>query len=329
MISLLPPSEPPLILIVDDQQTMRDELRRGLEQAGYQVEEATNGEQGLDAYHRLHPDIVLLDALMPVMDGFTCCAQLQALPNSHRAPILMITGLENRASVDRAFEAGATDLIIKPIHWAILLHQVRRLLQQMQLYRQLEATNQALERTNQELATANAALAQLVSLDSLTCLANRRCFDERLEWEWKRLTREQVPLSLILCDIDFFKGYNDTYGHQAGDVCLQRVAEALCSAVKRPADLVARYGGEEFVLVLPHTGSAGAMQIAREIQTRLKDLQLTHATSSVSPYVTLSMGVSSTIPQVDVLAVMLLEKADQALYQAKIEGRDRAILISL
>jgi diguanylate cyclase (GGDEF)-like protein len=280
-----------------------------MEQEGYEVVEATNGEQGLEDYNRLHPDIVLLDAVMPVMDGFTFCTHLQSLPSGDRTPILMITGLEDEASVAQAFAVGATDFVTKPIHWAVLRQRVKRLIQQSQLYRQLESANQTLQR--------------LASIDGLTQIANRRCFDEYLYQEWQRLTREQAPLSLILGDIDYFKLYNDTYGHQTGDNCLYQVAKTISSCAKRPADLVARYGGEEFALVLPNTKSLGAIKVAQDIQSKVKALHLPHSSSSASGDVTLSLGIAAMIPQPDAHASALVAAADKALYQAKAAGRNQ------
>ncbi|MBW4490283.1 MAG: PleD family two-component system response regulator [Trichocoleus desertorum ATA4-8-CV12] len=299
----------PLVLVVDDDVFMRLQLRRAMEQEGYQVVEATNGEQGLEDYKRLQPDIVLLDAVMPVMDGFTFCANLQSLSSGDRTPVLMITGLEDEESVAQAFAAGATDYVTKPIHWAVLRQRVKRLIQQSQLYRQLESANQVLQR--------------LASVDGLTQLANRRCFDEHLYQEWQRLTREQAPLSLILGDIDCFKHYNDTYGHQVGDDCLHQVAKTISSCAKRPADLAARYGGEEFALVLPNTESRGGVRVAQNIQFKVKALQLPHKSSQVSDCVTLSLGIATMIPQVDANPSALVTAADKALYQAKAVGRNQ------
>ncbi|MBD1923790.1 diguanylate cyclase [Microcoleus sp. FACHB-831] len=189
-----------------------------------------------------------------------------------------------------------------------LATQVGIALQQAQLYQQLEAANQQLQR--------------LATLDGLTSLANRRKFDEYLDAEWRRMAREKTPLSLILCDIDFFKRYNDNYGHPAGDECLQKVACAIRSAVKRPADLVARYGGEEFAAILPNTDLAGALKVAEEIRSRVGGLEIVHAFSSVKQHVTISLGVASIIPGHDTSVKMLIALADKALYQAKAEGRD-------
>jgi diguanylate cyclase (GGDEF)-like protein len=333
--------ETPLILIVDDDRYMRTQLRQKLEGEGYQVEEAEDGKQALEVYARLRPDLVLLDVIMPVMDGFTCCAQLHKLQldsvsnntitnglgqerQNHSpmlTPILMVTGLEDQQSVDQAFEVGATDYITKPIHWALLRRRVRRLIQQSQLYRQLENTNQKLEEVNQ-------MLQRLALVDGLTQVANRRCFDETLIHEWQRISRESGLLSLIFVDIDYFKRYNDTYGHLAGDACLKQVAQAISKAVHRPADLVARYGGEEFVVLLPGTTLAGANQVAETIKAAMKKLDLTHSSSPLGEKMTLSLGISCLNPNQHNSPITLIKLADKALYLAKESGRDRICLLT-
>lgn len=313
---------PALILIIDDDEFMRFQLSKIMQQEGYQVIEAKNGAEGLAAYRQRQPDMVLLDALMPIMDGFTYCRQLRAIPGSDRTPVLIITGLEDPDSVALAFEAGATDFVTKPIHWPVLRQRVRRLLNQSQLYRKLEETNQKLEEANQ-------ALQRLVAIDGLTQVSNRRRFDEYLEQEWQRMLREQNYLSLILCDIDFFKLYNDTYGHQAGDECLKLVVKAMSQAVKRAVDVVARYGGEEFGVILPNTNLQGAVFVAENIRAEVKALKMPHRRSTVEPYVTLSAGVAAVIPTQESSPAMLIAATDQALYQAKAEGRDRVIASSL
>lgn len=315
----------PLILIVDDEKTLRLVLRHAMEQEGYQVLEVTDGEQCLAVCQQQLPDIILLDAIMPVVDGFTCCAQLQQTFGEQCPPILMITGLNNQESVDRAFEAGATDYITKPIHWAVLRQRVRRLLQTHWAMAQLRGKIEHERLLMAQLEAANRELKRLAALDGLTQIANRRAFDECLQQEWKRLAREQNPLSLILCDIDFFKAYNDTYGHQAGDKCLKEVAQILDQAVRRPADLVARYGGEEFVVILPNTEVKGAVLVAEAMRTKLQVQAIPHAGSLVSECVTLSFGVAGVIPCPGISANVLITMADQALYQAKLTGRDRVV----
>ncbi|MBE9126734.1 MULTISPECIES: response regulator [unclassified Coleofasciculus] len=318
-------NETPIILVVDDDQFIRELLRRVMEKEGYQVVEASNGEQGLEAYKRLKPHLVMLDALMPVMDGFTCCNQLQQLAEENsteselldgevlhgasQTPVLMITGLDDPESVDRAFSVGATDYITKPIHLAVLRQRVRRLIQQFQLYKQLEQANRELQR--------------LATLDGLTGVANRRRFDQYIEDEWWRMMREESPLSLILCDIDFFKKYNDTYGHQAGDACLRRVADALRFCAKRSVDLVARYGGEEFAVILPSTTAIGASQIGEEIRSVINSLKIAHGASPVSDYVSVSLGVAHLQPSVNTSPTLLIAEADKALYKAKALGRNQ------
>ena len=324
----------PLILVVDDDRLIRRLIRQAMVREGYEVIEAANGKEALNLYLSESPNIILLDAQMPVMDGFTCCHNLQRISQDSlevnieenedldyisqtdkilayidRTPVLMITALDDTDSVDKAFAVGATDYITKPINWAVLRQRVRHLLVQAQLYRQLELANNELKR--------------LATLDGLTQLANRRRFDQYLHQQWRVMLRKQLPISLILCDVDFFKRYNDAYGHQAGDACLQKIAAAVSTQAKRPQDLVARYGGEELAVILPDSELEGVLVVAHRIREAVKNLKLEHRASEISDYVTLSIGVASLIPEDDSQAKQLIELADRALYQAKNSGRDR------
>ena len=311
-------SETTLILIVDDDRMMRMQVRLAMQKAGYKVIEAGDGEQGLIAYTEQNPDLVLLDAMMPVMDGFTCCNKLHELGEPHPAPVLMITGLEDKDSVDRAFEVGATDYVTKPIHWPVLQQRVKRSIQSRKAV-------MAMQELTKKLEAANEQLQQLASFDGLTEVANRRRFNEYLNLEWKRLAEERLPLSLILCDIDCFKLYNDANGHQKGDECLKQVAHIIQQTITLPGALVARYGGEEFAIILPNTELTGAVKIAEIMNAEVKAEEIQHPASHVNQYVTLSLGVASVIPNVDREAEMLIGWADKALYRAKSEGRDRVI----
>jgi len=188
-------------------------------------------------------------------------------------------------------------------------------------------------RAERALREANKALQRLSDIDALTQVANRRRFDEVLKSEWKRTNRSLSPLSLIFCDIDYFKLYNDTYGHQAGDECLKRVARTINSYLNRPEDFLARYGGEEFLLVLPNTEGRGAFHLAETIRKGLEGEKIPHKKSLISPYVTLSLGVAAIIPhespQTDLWGSMpaaLIEIADQALYEGKRNGRNQTVL---
>ncbi|NEP18399.1 MAG: diguanylate cyclase [Leptolyngbya sp. SIO4C1] len=167
------------------------------------------------------------------------------------------------------------------------------------------------------------ALSQEAFLDGLTQIANRRGFDQYLIQEWQRSFQAQLPLSLILCDVDFFKRYNDTYGHAAGDICLKQVAHTLRKTVKRPADLVARYGGEEFAVILPSTDAYGAHTVGKAVNAAIAALALEHAQSEVCNYVTLSVGTATLTPSIQNTPKDLINTADQALYQAKHAGRNQ------
>ncbi len=190
-------------------------------------------------------------------------------------------------------------------------------IQQSELYQQLQLANQQLE--------------NMAMVDQLTQIANRRSLpvDSKLDCLWRYLLREQSCVSLLLCDIDYFKQYNDTYGHAVGDDCLRLVAQTFKQTVKRSTDLAARYGGEEFAVILPNTNSDGAFQVAQEIHQALVQLNIPHAASAVKQHITLSIGIATVIPTPDMVPLDLIEAADQALYQAKTQGRDRSCISRL
>ncbi|MGB3692968.1 MAG: PleD family two-component system response regulator [Spirulinaceae cyanobacterium] len=319
----------PLILIVDDEKTVRMVLRRAMAKEGYKVIDACDGEECLEICLKQQPDLVLLDAMMPGIDGFTCCAQLHKLLGKNCPPVLMITALEDQTSVDLAFDVGATDYITKPIHWAVLRQRVRRLIQTWWLVQELKLQIEREKMLSEELEITNQKLHRLASVDGLTQIANRRCFDQTFLYEWKRMTRQKQSFSLILCDVDFFKAYNDTYGHLAGDKCLLKVAQIIGANTKRPGDLAARYGGEEFAIILPNTGGEGAVKVAENIKQHLHSLAIPHVGSLISNYITLSFGIASTIPDPACSPESLINQADNALYEAKRKGRNRVCFQTL
>lgn len=305
----MPEVQQSLILVIDDDLIIHKQVKHYLEKQGYQVYAAKNGCEGLIAYRHYQPNLVLLDAVMPEMDGFECCSQILQEPNAEYVPILMITGLEEDKFVEMAFAAGATDYINKPIHWAVLRNRVKRLIEQHTL--------------RKELIAANRLLAQLATIDKLTELSNRRHFDEYLARSWLNALTNSHKLALILADVDFFKSYNDNYGHLRGDECLFAVAQALKSELADSDYFVARYGGEEFAAILRCTDLATANEIAEVMRQAVKNLCIPHKYSLVTDHVTISLGVSSLVPQSHITPEMLIEQADIALYRAKKRGRDQ------
>ncbi|NET27675.1 diguanylate cyclase domain-containing protein [Okeania sp. SIO1I7] len=206
----------------------------------------------------------------------------------------------------RQWRISDTDLLRR------LATQIAIAIQQAQLYHRLEKLNQELK--------------EIAYIDGLTGICNRRHFEEKLDQEWKRSTRENTSMSIIMVDIDYFKPYNDTYGHQQGDKCLQQVAQTISAAVKRPGDFVARYGGEEFVVVLPNTSIEGALKVAENIRTQIEALRIPHTASAVSKFVTSSLGVANSYCSTDSNPKILLEAADIALYNAKNAGRNQVYI---
>ncbi|MFE4107599.1 diguanylate cyclase domain-containing protein [Almyronema epifaneia] len=313
------------VLVVDDDSVIRFLLKRTLQQEDFEVLEAANGSDCLTICNSFPVDLVLLDALLPEMNGFDCCARLQQDLAEACPPILMITGLSDRDSVDRAFDVGATDYVTKPIHIAVLRRRVKHILQERWMVTELRHQLAESQLLRHQLETVNHQLMRLANLDSLTQLANRRYFDQTLQQEWRRLTREQKPLGLLLCDVDCFKAYNDAYGHLAGDACLAKIAQVLGENIRRAADLAARYGGEEFVILLPNTDLAGGLVVAENIRQQVEQQHIPHCGSPVQPVVTLSIGVACLMPSHDTEPENLIGRADQALYLAKFRGRNRVI----
>jgi diguanylate cyclase (GGDEF)-like protein len=296
-----------LILVVDDDRSVRAQLRLWLENDGYRVVEAKDCATCLAAYREYHPDLVLLDIVLPDQDGLQCCEKLHDLSGGEYTPILMISGLTDDQTIERAFELGVQDYIIKPLRWSLLRHQLSHLLEQSERTRQLESENQQLTR--------------LATLDSLTRIPNRRRFDEHLDSMWRQMIREDDWLALILGDVDFFKAYNDVYGHLAGDHCLQSIASVLSQCCGRPLDLVTRYGGEEFGIILPKTDLEGALKIATAMEQTVRSLNLPHQSSEIANQVTMSFGVAAMFPSANSIPDSLLEATDRSLYAAKRQGR--------
>lgn len=290
----------PKVLVVDDQ-VMNIHLVREVLKEECDIFMATNGQQALEQCLLVMPDLVLLDLVMPGMNGHEVCRQLKASSLTQAIPVIFISAQRDEEDEALGFELGAADYILKPFNRTILHARVRLHLAMKQQTDMLKA---------------------MVHVDGLTGLANRRKLDEDIQLGWKQCCREQHPYSLILLDVDFFKRYNDRYGHLMGDECLRQVAQALKQGLRRPTDLLARYGGEEFCALLPSTGGSGAQHIADKLLTLVRDAGIAHADSPVDAVVTISLGVVTVEePTLAVDPLQLLSVADQQLYQAKHGGR--------
>ena len=304
---------PPRVLTITSDPELGDRISTLMSDQGYVVTQADGATKGLSRAEETEPDIILLEGSLADGDSLTCCQQLQSLWYAQREPetvgIFMIHSLEDYDWVNQAFNLGIVDIISKPIHGTLLVQRVKRWWEQTQKFQQLTDANQQLQR--------------LAGIDRLTQLANRHYFDEVLEREVRQMKRALTPLSLILADVDYFKFYNDRYGHLQGDRCLQEIAQGIQRAVRRPQDLVARYGGEEFAVILPQTDAAGAIAVARNIRIQIQQLNIPHDQSAVSDHITLSLGIACAFPEDKCSATQLIQAADRGLYRAKEQGRDR------
>lgn len=289
------------ILIVDDE-ISNIEIMNAVLEDDYEVCFATSGQQALDTARETLPDLVLLDVLMPGIDGFEVCRRLKSDPLLADIPIIFTTGLGDTEDEMRGLSLGAIDYVTKPIQPAILRARVGN---------------------HVELKRLRDQLAALAVTDALTGLSNRRHLERALTTEAARLCRTGEWLSVIMLDIDFFKQFNDTYGHPAGDRCIMMVAAALTRAVKRASDLPARYGGEEFACILPGADPHGAELVAQEIRLQIQSLNIPHERSKVSPFITVSIGVASARCIPSIATDRWIEEADRQLYISKQEGRDR------
>ena len=321
------------ILVVDDSSDNLELLSYILTFKGYEVITSDRGQTALEIARVNHPDVILLDIGMPEMDGYEICQRLRSGWETKDIPIIFVSAWNQGDNKIQAFKYGGNDYITKPYQMEEVIARVENQLQIQHLKAELEHKNQRLSQElykqknqEQQLLKINQKLGQLVNIDSLTQLANRHRFDEFLTREWFRRRRDNSPLSLILCDIDYFKLYNDRFGHIAGDECLKQVAEVISQGVKRPADLAARYGGEEFAIILPQTPAQNALKVAERIRLEVKKLQIPHPSSLVSDCVSLSLGISCISPGSHSSEEQLLFSTDRALYEAKKQGRDRSIL---
>lgn len=322
LISLPPFAVPtvmpkPHVMIVDDDPVAVRVITKVLgDEATVCV--ATNGLEAVELARTANPDLVLLDAELPGLGGFDVCRRIKAMLELAHVPVMIVTSHRDEAFELEGFDAGASDFVTKPVNHQLLRVRIRSHLRVKWMADELVSSART---------------------DQLTTIANRRRFDEVLVSEWSRAHRSSEALSIILLDVDYFKRFNDSYGHVAGDECLRRVATTLRDACLRPGDLVARYGGEEFGVILPETPVAGAVCVAKRMLEAVTLLALPHSASMAAPFVTMSAGIASYSPQqeyppsrrvtsgeVNVSQVgQLVADADAALYAAKAAGRARYV----
>ncbi len=291
----------PKLLVVDDQ-PINIQVMHQIFGGDYQVFMATSGAQALSICQSNPPDLVLLDIVMPDMDGFEVCSQLKAIDTTCNIPVIFVTSHTDAVQETHGLSLGAVDFIAKPVNPAVVRARVK---------------------THLTLKFQSDLLRKLVFLDGLSGVFNRRYFDQQLGVEWARSTRSSFPLSAIMIDVDHFKLFNDHYGHQAGDDCLRQIAVTLKTCLKRPGDLVARYGGEEFACILPDTSFSDAMSLANELERKVRALSIPHTQSSVTGVITVSVGVATRTVDSTQDAAALIGLADAQLYDAKQSGRGR------
>jgi diguanylate cyclase (GGDEF)-like protein len=309
------------ILIADDSRTSRAALGDQLRAMGHTVIEAHEGAQAIELFRADEPDLVVLDVDMPVMNGYETAQRLRALGGDHGwIPIIFLSSNVQDNDIATGIEAGGDDYLAKPVGPVVLRAKINAM-------QRITDMRQRLVDLTQELEGKNASLKQESSQDALTGIPNRRSFDAAFDQEWNHALRTGKPVALLLADVDYFKRYNDTYGHQRGDECLKAVANAMRSAARRKVDLVARYGGEEFALLLPETPPVSALLVAGRVLEALRAMRIPHE-ASPSGHVTMSIGVCATVPQGGQDPAELVKTADRALYDAKSKGRNQAVLLA-
>jgi len=313
------------VLLIDDQPIIAESIRRALmSEDDIDFHYCQDPTKAIQMALEVKPTVILQDLVMPEIDGLMMVRFFRVKPETGQIPIIVLSTKEEPAIKSQAFSLGANDYLVKLPDKIELIARIRH---HSKVYiSQLDRDEAflALKESERKLAEANKILQKLASLDGLTGIPNRRSFDEVLIKEWNRAKRHGNPLGLIMLDIDFFKLYNDHYGHQGGDDCLKKVAIALKDSLNRETDMMARYGGEEFSAVLPDTTLEGAIKIAEAMRLSVESKKIPHAKSKVSDQVSVSIGAASFTPTHDNTPPdILIAAADQALYKAKEAGRNR------
>ena len=317
------------VLLVDDQAIVAEGIRRMLEaEKDIKLHYCADPSKAIDSAIDNNATIILQDLVMPDVDGMTLLRFYKANHATKDIPIIVLSSKEDPTIKRDAFGYGASDYLVKLPDQIELIARIRAHAKNYIMQTERDAAFFALREMKKQLEASNLKLQKLSMLDGLTGIANRRHFDDTIDNELASTLKKESPLGLILIDIDYFKRYNDSYGHQRGDDCLIRVAKSLSSECKNAEDLAARYGGEEFVILLPDTNEEQAYAVAERIRKAVEALDIEHKASDVTQHVTLSLGVSATQPGVKMKAAALIELADKALYKAKESGRNQSVKAS-
>ena len=313
-----------MVLLVDDQAMVGEAVRRALAaHADIDFHFCADPTKVIELAEQIRPTVILQDLLMPGIDGLELLTQMRKTQSLGDVPIIMLSTRDDPVVKSAAFAAGANDYLVKLPDVVELVARIRYHSRSYLALLQRDEAYRALRESQQKLLEANLTLQHLMNSDGLTGLSNRRHFDEYLDMEWRRGTRESSSLAVLMIDVDHFKAYNDHLGHLAGDDALRQVATCIKSNCSRATDMAARFGGEEFVMVLPHTDRAGAMAVAQKLRADVENLTIAHSALGEERVLTVSVGVSSAVPSSTSKALELIKNADRALYQAKANGRNR------
>ncbi|MGI4837585.1 MAG: diguanylate cyclase [Janthinobacterium lividum] len=313
-----------MVLLVDDQAMIGEAIRRSLaNEANIDFHFCADPREAIAQAVRIKPTVILQDLIMPGLDGLTLVRDYRNHPSTQDIPIIVLSTKEDALIKSAAFAAGANDYLVKLPDTIELVARIRYHSRSYLTLLQRDEAYRALRVSQQQLLDTNLVLQRLMNSDGLTGLSNRRHFDEYLELEWRRAMRDQTQLSLLMIDVDFFKSYNDNFGHLEGDEALRKVADAIREASSRSSDLPARYGGEEFALVLPNTSPGGARLVAEKLRQSIAALKIAHNAPVEDSFLTVSIGLSTMTPAQSTSCRLLISAADKGLYLAKHNGRNQ------
>lgn len=313
-----------MVLLVDDQAMIGEAVRRGLaNEDNIDFHFCADPHQAIAQAIQIKPTVILQDLVMPGLDGLTLVREYRNNPLTKDIPIIVLSTKEDALIKSAAFSAGANDYLVKLPDTIELVARIRYHSRSYMTLLQRDEAYRALRVSQQQLLDTNLVLQRLMNSDGLTGLSNRRHFDEYLELEWRRATRDQTQLSLMMIDVDYFKAYNDNFGHLEGDEALRQVAKAIRASCARPSDLPARYGGEEFALVLPNTSPGGARLLAEKLRMTVAGMNIPHIAPAPGSNLTVSIGISTVTPEIGSNSRQLIQDADKGLYAAKHNGRNQ------